>query len=154
MRNPVAHAFRMPLALAVLLLTAACDNPVEPDDHPEAGGVVILDAASGAVLALSVGANTVFTQPLELGVSETLEVEVKFLDASAPNDLTLAFLPHEDEGESLRVIIANEAIVSYDDHGDHGDFTGNAAGQTTVQFELRHGGHADFRSGFLTVTVQ
>lgn len=154
MRTAFARTFALPLVATALLASAACDNPIAPEDHPEAGGVVILDANTGAVLATSVGALTVFNQPLELSVSQVLEVEIKFLDADAPNDLTRAFFPDADEGESLRVNIVNEAIVSYDDHGDHGDFTAHAAGQTTVVIELRHGGHADFESGNLTVVVQ
>jgi hypothetical protein len=154
MRSFGSRAFRMPLAVAVLVMSAACDNPVSPDEHPEAGGVVILDASSGAVLAMSVGANTAFDEPLTMTVSEVLEVEVKFLNADAPTNIALAFFPDASEGESLRVIIANPAIVEYDDHGDHGDFEAKAAGQTTAQFELMHGSHADFRSGLLTVIVE
>lgn len=154
MRNSFARLVRLPLAAAVLVLAAACDNPVSPTDHPEAGGVVILDAGTGAVLATALGANTAFDTQLSLTTGQVLEAEVKFLDAAAPADLARAFFPDEGEGESLRVIVADEAIVSYDDHGDHGDFTAHATGQTTVQFELMHGSHADFRSGFLTVVVQ
>ena len=154
MRNVVTRVLGMPLAAAVLAVSAACDNPVAPEEHPEAGGVVILDANSGAVLAMSVGANVAFTQPLTLAVSDVLEVEIKFLNADAPNDVARAFFPDAGEGESLRVTIADPAIVEYDDHGDHGDLTAKAAGQTTVQFELMHGGHADFRSGLLTVIVE
>jgi hypothetical protein len=154
MRTNLTHVFRLPLVAAVVLLSAACNNPVEPEDHPEAGGVLIRDAGTGAVLALSVGANVAFAEPLELTASDVLEVEILFLDASDPDDLALAFHPDEDEGESLNVEITNEAIVTYADHGDHGDFTAHAAGQTTVTIELMHGGHADFRSGFLTIMVQ
>lgn len=146
--------FRLPLVAAVVLLSAACDNPVQPEDHPEAGGVLIRAAGTGAVLALSVGANVAFSEPLELTASEVLEVEILFLDASDPDDLELAFHPDEDEGESLSVVVANEAIVTYADHDDHGDFTAHAAGETTVTIELLHGGHPDFRSGPLTITVQ
>jgi hypothetical protein len=155
MRNSIARTFGLPLVAIALLASTACDNPVEPEDHPEAGGVVILDAGTGTVLAMSVGALAVFDQPLNLTVAEVLEVEIKFLDADAPTDIARAFFPDADEGESLSVdITPDAAILSYDDHGDHGDFTANAAGQTTVRFELMHGGHADFRSGLLTVVVE
>lgn len=154
MRHNIARTLGLPLVAVAMLVSSACDNPIEPEDHPEAGGVVILDANTDAVLATSVGALTVFDQPLDLGVSEVLEVEIKFLDADAPTDLTRAFFPDDAEGESLRVNIVNEAIVTYDDHGDHGDFTAHAAGQTTLVIELRHGGHADFATGNLTVVVQ
>ena len=154
MRTNFTQVCRLPLVAAVVLLSAACDNPVRPEEHPEAGGVVIRDAGTGAVLAVSVGANVAFAEALELTTSEVLEVEILFLDASDPDDLALAFHPDEDEGESLNVEITNEAIVTYADHDDHGDFTAHAAGQTTVRIELMHGGHADFASGDLTVVVQ
>jgi hypothetical protein len=136
------------------LTAAACSNPVQPEDHPEAGGIVIFSAGTNTVLAQSVGANVDFTMSLDLTVGTPLEVEVMFLDVSDPTNLSLAFHPHADEGESLRVTIANTAVVDYHDHDDHGDFEPVAAGTTTVRFELMHGGHADFRSGLLTVVVQ
>lgn len=141
------------LAGLLAFTSAACDNPVEPEDHPEAGGVVILAAGTNTLLSMSVGSLTAFTQPITMNAGESIEVEIKFLDASAPSDLTKAFHPHEDEGESLRVVVANSSVVEYHGHGDHGDFDAVAAGQTTVVFELRHGSHADFVSGPLTVTV-
>ena len=154
MRNTFARTLGLPLVAFTLLAGSACDNPIEPEDHPEAGGVVILDASTGAVLAMSVGANTVFNQPLTLSASDVLEVEIRFLDADAPNDLTRAFFPDATEGESLLVDIDNEAIVTYVDHGDHGDFTAHAAGQTTLEVQLYHGDHPDFTTGNLTVIVQ
>jgi hypothetical protein len=138
----------------IAFAAAACDNPVSPSDHPEAGGVVIFAAGTNTVLAQSIGANVNFATPLALTVGQELEVEIKFLDASNPTNLSRAFHPDEAEGESLRVTIANTAIVDYHDHGDHGDLEALAAGETTMQFELWHGNHADFRSGLLTVIVQ
>lgn len=152
-RNVIRKAGLLGITL-VAFAAAACDNPVSPSDHPEAGGVVIFAAGTNTVLAQSIGANVNFATPLALTVGQELEVEVKFLDASNPTNLSLAFLPDEDEGESLRVTIANTAIVEYHDHGDHGDIEALSAGQTTMQFDLWHGSHADFRSGLLTVVVQ
>lgn len=154
MRNTFARTLGLPLVAVALLAGSACDNPIEPEDHPEAGGVVILDAGTGVVLATSVGARSVFDQPLSLSVSDVLEVEIMFLDADAPTDLARAFFPDADEGETLAVEIDNEALVTYADHGDHGDFTAHAAGQTTLDVRLMHGGHEDFRTGALTVVVE
>jgi hypothetical protein len=138
----------------VALTAAACDNPVQPEDHPEAGGVVIFAAGTNTVLAQSVGANVDFTTSLNLTVGTPLEVEVMFLDVSDPTNLSLAFHPHADEGESLFVDVDNTAVLEYQDHDDHGDLEPVAAGTTTVRFELFHGDHRDFRSGLLTVVVQ
>jgi hypothetical protein len=138
----------------VALTTAACNDPVTTEDHPEAGGIVILSAGTSTVLTQSIGANAAFTFPLDLTLGEPLEVEILFLDASDPLNLDLAFHPHADEGESLDVAITNTAIVAYNDHDDHGDFEPIAAGTTTVRFQLMHGEHPDFRTGLLTVNVQ
>ena len=138
----------------IALTAAACNNPVQPEDHPEAGGVVIFAAGTNTVLAQSVGANVNFTTTLDLTVGTPLEVEVMFLDRSDPTNLSLAFHPDADEGESLLVDVDNPAVLEYHAHGDHGDFEPVAAGTTTVVFELRHGDHPDFRSGELTAVVQ
>lgn len=141
--------------LTLVALTAtACDNPIQPEDHPEAGGVVIFAAGTNTVLAQVVGANVNFTTTLDLTVGVPLEVEVMFLDVSDPTDLSLAFHPDADEGETLRVTPDNTAIVEFHAHGDHGDFEPVAAGTTTVRFELMHGAHADYQTGDLTVVVQ
>ena len=133
------------VTLAMILGAAGCDDPLEPEEHAEAGGVVLLAAGSGTVLSRSIGANAAFDAPLTVPLGGTLEVRVLFLDEAAPADLDRAFPPHEDEGESLRVTVA---------HGDHGDFSGLAAGTTTASVDLLHGDHADFESGDLTIVVQ
>lgn len=144
---------RTALLAAIVGIAAACDTPVSPSEHPEAGGVVILDASSGAVIAQAIG-DAAFATPLDLGAGEVLEVQIKFLDADDPQNLALAFLPDEDEGESLRVQIVNEAVVAYEEQGDAGAFEGLVAGQTTVTFELWHAGHREWASGALTIVVQ
>ena len=151
-RNRIA-ALSTVLTLVALTATA-CNNPVQPEEHPEAGGIVIFAAGTNTVLAQSVGANVNFTTTLDLTIGVPLHVDIMFLDASDPTNLSLAFDPDTDEGESLRVDVTNEAVVAYTDHDDHGDFEPVAAGTTTVRFELMHGGHPDFRSGELTVVVQ
>ena len=136
------------------VLLAGCDDPLEPEEHPEAGGVLIRSEASGAVLARSVGAGAAFDNALTVPRGGVLEVEVLLLDADAPTDLARAFLPDEDEGESLEIRISNGALVSFTSHGDHADFSGLLPGTTTATFDLMHGGHADFSSGPLTIIVQ
>ena len=142
------------LTLVMILAATGCDDPLEPEEHAEAGGVVLLATGSGTVLSRSIGANAAFDAPLTVPLGGTLEVRVLFLDEAAPADLDRAFPPHEDEGESLRVTVANGAIASFTAHGDHGDFSGLAAGTTTASVDLLHGDHADFESGDLTIVVQ
>lgn len=135
-------------------VAAGCDDPLEPEEHPEAGGVIIFEAGTQNVLAVSVGRGMPFDNPVTVPVGGALEVEILFLDKDDPSDHSAAFHPHEDEGESLRVVIDNEALVGFDLHGDHGDFLGLVAGTTTADIALMHGGHSDFESGNLTIVVE
>jgi len=154
MKSPTWSNVRPALALAAVLSAAACsDNPVAPHDHPEAGGVVILDG-DGAVLATSVGEGSAFDQPIMIAEGNVIEIEIRFLDEDDPDDIGHAFHPDPDEGQSLRVRVANEAIAAFSTHGDHGDLEGLAAGQTTAIIDLMHGSHSDFESGQLTIIVE
>ena len=45
------------VTLAMILGAAGCDDPLEPEEHAEAGGVVLLAAGSGTVLSRSIGAS-------------------------------------------------------------------------------------------------
>lgn len=149
--------FTTPVLVGTLAIFAAgCggDDPLEPEEHPEAGGVIILDESTGDLLAASIEANEPFDNPITVPVGGALEVEVLFLDEEDPTDLSRAFLPDVDEGESLRVTIADTGIATFEFHGDHGDFTGVSAGTTTATFFLMHAGHPDFTSGPLTIVIQ
>jgi hypothetical protein len=145
-----------PLLLGSLVFAAAgCDDPLEPEEHPEAGGVIIFEAGTQNVLAVSVGAQpTPFDNALVVPLGGALEVEILFLDDSDPTNHALAFHPDEDEGESLRVTIANEAIAEVDLQGDNVEFEGIAAGATIASIDLMHAGHPDYESGDLTIAVQ
>lgn len=139
---------------SLAIFAAGCDDdPLEPEEHPEAGGVVILDEEKEP-LAMSVGAGADFDNSITVPLDGALEVEVLFLNEDDPTNLDLAFLPDEDEGESLEVSIADETIAAFDFHGDHGDFEGLSAGTTTATIFLMHGNHSDFDSGDLTIIVE
>jgi len=142
--------------LAAALALAACENPVQVGDeeHAEAGGVVILDAGTGEVLARSLEGRRPFDRPLRLAAGQAVEVQVRFLDAADPDDLDHAFAPHEEEGESLRVTVGNPAVATFllVEEGD-GEVRGVAPGTTTLRFDLMHGEHPDFESGDLMVEV-
>ncbi|MGH7448445.1 MAG: hypothetical protein ACRELT_12835, partial [Longimicrobiales bacterium] len=134
-RNAIRRNALLTAVALVSLTAAACNNPVRPEEHPEAGGVVIFSAGTNTVLTQTIGANAAFTAPLTVTLGQPLEVEIMFLDASDPTNLDLAFHPDADEGESLRVTVTGSPIITYQDHGDHGDFEPTAAGETTVRIE-------------------
>ncbi len=147
--------FALPLVAGVFTIFAAgCGASLAPEEHPEAGGVVIFQRGTQNVVALSVGRNVAFNNAITVPRGQEVDYDVRFLDASQPTNLARAFVPDEDDGESLRVTVQNSAIARVEAHGDHADFTGVAAGTTTAIFDLMHGGHSDFGSGALTIVVQ
>jgi hypothetical protein len=153
--NGTIKKFALPLIAGVFTVFAAgCGNSLGPDDHPDAGGVVIFQRGTQNLVALSVGVGAAFNNPITVPRGQEVTFDVRFLDAAAPTNLARAFVPDASEGESLRVTVQNSAIARAEAHGDHVDFTGVAAGTTTATFDLMHGGHSDFRSGALTLIVQ
>ena len=153
MGSRLIKKFAAPLVLcALVLFSAGCErDPLEPEEHPEAAGVVILRAGSTQVLARSNAANQPFDNSIVVPLNGTLDVEIRYIDENDPNNF---FLPDTDEGESTRVTIANGAVASYTEAQAGGNFRGLSAGTTTATIALMHGGHADFQSGPLTITVQ
>ena len=153
MRSNILVKLTTPLfAVALALGIAACDNdPLEVDEHPEAAGIVIRNAATGQEITRQVGELNPFNNPLLLPAGGAVEVEILYIDEDDPNNL---FLPAADEGEETRVVVADPSIATYADHEDHGDFSGLKAGTTTATVQLYHGSHSDYSSGSLNIVVQ
>ena len=142
------RARRVTAMISLLAAVAACDNPVTPGEHEEeVHGVSILQGdtevarylegeVSGALPAVAAGT----TGPL----------------------LTVVFLDHDgeplavgdEEGVSLRARSQNTSVAHFDVTDFGGRVVGVAAGTTTIIFDLMHGGHADFSSLGIPVTVE
>lgn len=140
------------LAPALLVAAlAACDNPVEhDDDHEEAVGVVVTDLAGVTLATYTPGAWTFASgDALHLHPGEELAVKIFFL----AEDGDRFQLPHTGAEHTLRVDVANQAVVEYHAHGDHGDFEAIAVGETTAKIQLYHGGHPDFETTGLPIEV-
>ena len=138
---------RVAAMISLLAAVAACDNPVTPGEHEEeVHGVSILQGdtevarylegeVSGALPAVAAGT----TGPL----------------------LTIVFLDHDgqpvavgdEEGVSLRARSQNTSIADFEVTDFGGRVVGVAAGSTTIIFDLMHGGHADFSTLGIPVTV-
>lgn len=147
------YVSKLKLLVPALLVAAlgACDNPVEhDDDHEEATGVVVTDLAGVTLATYTPGSWTVVGgDALHLHPGEELGVKIFFL----AEDGDRFQLPHTGADHTLRVQIANESVVEYHAHGDHGDFDAIAVGETTAKIQLYHGGHADFETTGLTIEV-
>lgn len=136
-------------SFAITMLLAGCDNPAGEDDHE--------DHADPEGLQLVMNGDVIWSYidreasddhiDLEEG-QETERITVEWLDEDGDEihgeDL-------EDE-YGLGWEIANEEIVSVEQHDEDGLWSfhlhGETAGETTMQLRLMHGGddHADFKT--------
>ena len=138
--------FRAVLPLAVAAL-AACDNPVAHDDHddhfePDEVAAIVITAMDGTTIATWQPSAWTFAagSSFQLEVGQAREVRIVFV----LDDGDEVQLSHEGAEHTLSVVVEDTNIAAYDGHGDHGDFEGLAAGQTTAHIEVFHGSHADF----------
>lgn len=139
-------AARSATALALAGALAACDNPVRDDDgHSEPAAVVVQDAA-GAEIARAT--TTSSTGAITVGAGQTREVRVLFVD-EAGVAITLDGLEL-----SLRGTVTNPSVATFTKTGESaGRVTGVLQGNTSVNFEVRHGSHTDYAPRPITVTV-
>lgn len=129
-------------------LNGCSDNPVVPDEEEiEATGIVILDSGTEIVRA----ENGVVTGSFALTVGNlSPHYTLKFLDEEG-NTFTIDE-PDHSPGES----IADPAVVEIvrDEPGDWNfHLRGLKEGATTLRLTIKHGGHDDFTSPNIPVTV-
>lgn len=136
-------------ALAVLLAAtvAACDDDATgAEEHREAAGLVVVDEATNADL-VTVNAARQVTGTLTVPAGGERAVEVYFVDEDGDR------FQLDDGDEELRWTVANTAIADFEAHDGHLDMVGKVAGNTTVLFRIWHGGHSDYDSPNIPVTV-
>lgn len=143
------------LVVALALIgVAGCDrSSTDPiDDHGEPAAAAVYDRSSGELLAEThgTGGNIHWDGGLpDLAVGAGLEVDVVFFDGEG----------HEipfDEGFEVRARLADgapEGVVEVAAHLDHLDIEAVGEGTTELVFMLWHGGHADWETPPLPVTV-
>ncbi len=148
----------------------ACDdgNPTEPEEHIDADGFVLKDENGLEVYKELEGA---ITGAISLGIGDTLELSVHFLDHEGNEIEHDEEEENEEEEESLQasgndISIAvveveehEEEAEEDDDHEEeeHGaaiHIIGKSAGTTNFILELMHEGHADYTSLFISVIVE
>jgi len=135
--------------LPALLLAAACrDGSTAPEEHGEPAELELVDLETGALLAT-------FHEELwdgelpTLTVGGGLEVEGVFYDGAGGE------IPLED-GFSFNATIATGSqtnVVELGSHGDHMDIEAVGAGTTMIIFQLFHGGHSDWDTLPISLTV-
>ena len=162
MHNYVSYAIRA-LFCFVLFFNFACedddhDDHDHDDEHTDADGFV-LESGNGVVVYREF--EGAVEGSITLGVGDTLELSVHFLDHDGDE------IEHEEDededhedGLSISENDSNIAIVEAEDHEEEGDdhdhdeeehgmaihVIGVSAGSTSFQLQLMHEGHSDYTS--------
>ncbi len=133
-------------AFALLVTAAACDSPTDPEDH--AVGVVIVDSSGDEVATHSNLGTRTGSIRVALGAEETFRIRLVTENGGQ-------FAPDGDEYSivDLRSIIAHQAPVAMVGT-DRFTVTGVGAVETTLGFEVRHGGHAEFQVSDIPLIVE
>lgn len=133
-------------------MISCSDDPVTPqEEHFEAEGIVFLQ--SGILIAeifRGVTSDTLIA-PVD---SMTAGIDVKFYNSNQeiidpPNDPEITFAWEIDDPAVVDVWQHPGAEGSFEFH-----LEGLVAGTTLIEFFTLHEGHADFRSGKISVAVQ
>lgn len=146
------RSFMALLATFVVLLSISCSNPVDThdDDHHE--------EPAGFVLKLN-GTNVISQQPngtlsgsFSMKVAEETDL-IRLFFVSEDGD---EFTP-EDEEYSLQAEFSTNEIVHFEQHEEDGKWAfhlhAEAVGSTSLTLKLMHGGHSDFRTQAIPITV-
>ena len=145
------RAYLVFLFTSMILFTTGCeDDDNDHDHHTDAEGFVLKSESGTEVYKEFEGA--IITNNLTLGVGDTLELSVHFLDHDSDE---IEHDDGEDEDElSVSGFNADVAIVSVEEHEETGsdhhemalEIIGVSAGSTEFKLELMHGDHADYTS--------
>jgi len=138
---------------AILFTFTACNNPAsseEEDHHEEPVGAVL--TMNGQEIARYDGENGEVTGGIEVNEGEeTTLITIQFI--ADDGDL---FQPDEPEF-SLNWKDIDTSVADVEQHDEDGKWRfhihGEAAGTTSVVFQLFHDGHSDFDTGAIPVTV-
>ena len=144
------------MLVGMFLITTSCEDDDHDHDHDEdhtdADGFILENEDGTEMYREFEGA---MTGSLTLGVGDTLELSVHFLDHEGNE------IEHEEEGQEDHedgLVVsendANIAVVEVEDHEEGGEehhemaihVIGVSAGSTSFKLQLMHDGHADYTS--------
>ena len=135
------------LALAALVMgLAACEGTTDAEDHDEAEGIAIVDEATNQTL-VTVNAQRQVSGLLTVRAGEERAIEVFFVSADGTR------FRADGDDHTLGFTVANTAVARIAEHDGHLDLDGVAPGSTTARFQLVHGGHNDYESPDVPITV-
>jgi hypothetical protein len=140
-RKVLRRAALLMLALGL----AACESSTEAEEHNEAEGLVIVDEATNEVLVTVNGQQR--TGSLTVRAGQERAIEVFFLNPEGER------FELDGDDHTLGYTVANPAVANLSEHDGHLDLDGVAAGSTTAEFMVVHGGHNDYESPSIPITV-
>ena len=140
------------ILIGMFLITTSCedDKHDHDEDHTDADGFILENEDGTEMYREFEGA---MTGSLTLGVGDTLELSVHFLDHDGNEIEHEEDEEHEEEDEL--VVSENDvniAIVEVEEHeeGEHHEMAihviGVRAGSTSFKLQLMHDNHADYTS--------
>ena len=144
------------ILIGMILITISCedDNHDHDEDHTDADGFILENEDGTEMYREFEGA---MTGSLTLGVGDTLELLVHFLDHEG-NEIEHEEEEEHDDDEDELVVSENDvniAIVEVEEHeegeeGEHHEMAihviGVSAGSTSFKLQLMHDNHADYTS--------
>jgi len=155
------NIIKVVLFILVSLYTTSCDDSsTGTEEHVDADGLAL---ELNEVEVYQELEGEIITNNITLGINDTLDLSVNFLDNDGNE------IEHEDEeGEEdeLTFSISNSDIISIeveendDDHADEEDhelgfkLIGISSGSSEFTISLMHQGHADYTSLPISVNVQ
>jgi hypothetical protein len=139
------------ILIGMFLITTSCedDNHNHDEDHTDADGFILENEDGTEMYREFEGA---MTGSLTLGVGDTLELLVHFLDHDGNEIEHKEDEEHEEEELVVSENDVNIAIVEVEEHeeGEHHEMAihiiGVSAGSTSFKLQLMHDNHADYTS--------
>ena len=142
------------ILIGMFLITTSCedDNHNHDEDHTDADGFILENEDGTEMYREFEGA---MTGSLTLGVGDTLELSVHFLDHDGNEIEHEEDEEHEEEELVVSENNVNIAIVEVEEHeegeeGEHHEMAihviGVRAGSTSFKLQLMHDNHADYTS--------
>lgn len=143
------------LSFAVTLLLAGCNNPASnDDDHEEHSEPHSIEFVMNGETIVTFNEGDISGHFQVDEQSETSLITAEFFDEDG-NEIHGEDLSDE---YSLAWEIANTDHADIEQHDEDGRWsfhiTGKTAGETTVEFQLMHGDHADFSTDPIEIHVE
>ena len=136
MRTTRRRWLAIPLALVAAVVVAGCENPIGEGGHP--AGVVILDGQTQVAAFGLVGG---VSGRVTVAPGSTRSFRVMLTDAGGSR------IPLDGIEYSVRnlVVVLTPLATARFTGVDGLEVTGRSAGVTSLEFQVWHGGHEEFR---------